>query len=171
MEEIWKDIKDYEGLYQVSNIGRVRSLITNKVLKPSNIRYSRVILYKNKEHTNFSVHRLVAEAFIPNPENKPEVDHINTITNDNRVENLKWVDRIENANNPLTIKHHSEYTRNGKLSKCLLQYTKDGELICEWPSLMEMHRQTGYDDGFVSRCCLGKNKSAYGFIWKYKEVK
>lgn len=90
--EIWKDIKDYEGMYQISNMGNVRSLMTKKNLKPeiANGGYLRVNLYKDGKGKKFRVHRLVAEAFIPNPDNKPTVDHINTIVSDNRVSNLRW---------------------------------------------------------------------------------
>ena len=114
--EIWKDIEGYEGLYKISNLGRVKSLNYNntgkeRILKLGGNRgnYPQVELGKNGERRTCLVHRLVAEAFIPNPDNKPCVDHINTIKTDNRVENLRWVTRKENANNPLT-KKHSEKT-------------------------------------------------------------
>ena len=106
--EIWKDIKEYEGLYQVSNMGRVKSLNYNrsgkeKIMKQSFDKgYLRVGLTKNRKIKTIKVHRLVAIAFIPNVENKPEVDHINTIKTDNRVENLRFVTGIENMNNELT---------------------------------------------------------------------
>ena len=129
-EEIWKPIKDFEGYYEVSNIGRVRSLNykrtgKGKILK--NIEdykgYLEVGLTKNGKRKQFKVHRLVAEAFIPNPENKPCIDHINTIKSDNRVENLRWVTYKENSNNEKTLekfkgenhhffgKHHTEETK------------------------------------------------------------
>lgn len=129
-EEIWKPIKDFEGYYEVSNIGRVRSLNykrtgKGKILK--NIEdykgYLEVVLTKNGKRKQFKVHRLVAEAFIPNPENKPCIDHINTIKSDNRVENLRWVTYKENSNNEKTLekfkgenhhffgKHHTEETK------------------------------------------------------------
>lgn len=120
-EEVWKPIKDYEGLYEISNLGRVKSLNyggtgKGKVLK--NIErsngYLGVRLTKNGKTKAFKVHRLVAEAFIPNPEDKPCVDHINTIKNDNRVENLRWATHKENMNNPLTKKKMSENYANFK---------------------------------------------------------
>lgn len=140
MVEIWKDIKGYEGLYQVSNLGRVKSLeriitkkngvtlpIKEKILQYGIDRkgYYFVGLYKNSKGKNKSIARLVAEAFIPNPDNKPEINHINTIRTDNRVwvnedgsieydkSNLEWCTHKENCNNPLT-KEHQKIAQTGK---------------------------------------------------------
>lgn len=122
-EEIWKPIKDYEGCYEVSNLGRVRSIkrtivkndgrvttYKERIIKPykNNQGYLIVGLYVKGKHEKFLVHRLVAEAFIPNPDNKPCIDHINTIRDDNIVENLRWATYEENNNNPLTNKKQSE---------------------------------------------------------------
>lgn len=126
MEEIWRDIEGYEGLYQVSNLGRVKSFdreyeawhsrgkkivthhIKGKITKGSltDKGYYKVSLTKEGVSISFFVHRLVAEAWIPNQKNKPFVDHINTIRTDNRVENLRWCNSKENANNELTLKKH-----------------------------------------------------------------
>lgn len=96
--KFWKDIEGYIGLYQVSNVGQVRSLITNKILKPVPNRkgYLQVSLSKNGEVKNFRIHRLVAKAFLPNEEELPEVDHINGNKTDNRMANLQWISGIEN---------------------------------------------------------------------------
>ena len=115
--EIWKDVQGYEGLYQVSNLGRVKSLgrfvdklkchywQEEKILKPrkNHYGYLRFNLYKDGKTKTFSVHRLVAVAFIPNPENKPQIDHINADKTNNTVNNLRWVTCKENINNPLTL--------------------------------------------------------------------
>lgn len=113
MEEIWKDIKGYEGLYQVSNLGRVKSF--HKYGKKGGLRsfrkdkdgYLTLFLHKEGRISVKKVHRLVAEAFIPNLHNKPCIDHINTIKTDNRVENLRWCTIKENSENPLSRKHLS----------------------------------------------------------------
>ena len=113
--EIWKDIKGYEGIYQVSNFGRVKSLervnsrgntVKERILKPHKTEkgYLHIVLCKDGKTKLYRVHRLVATYFIPNPENKPEVDHINGQKDDNRVENLRWVTSKENINNPTTKK-------------------------------------------------------------------
>lgn len=119
--EIWKAINGYEGLYEVSNLGNVRSLDRKCTFKGKvSIRkgcllkkridrygYYYFILCKDGKIKNFRAHRLVAEAFIPNEENKTQIDHINTIRTDNRVENLRWVTSKENSNNPLSLNNYS----------------------------------------------------------------
>lgn len=124
LEEVWKPVVGYEGLYEVSNLGRVRSLRYKKIKKLSLTKYGYYIVgfcinYKNNVHL---VHRLVAEAFLPNPNNLPEVDYINTDRTDNRLENLRWVTRKENMNNPITIERAKD-TFNKKTyhekEKCL----------------------------------------------------
>ena len=109
MEE-WRNIRGYEGLYQVSSIGRVRNTKTGRVLKGSkdNHGYLKVDLYKNNTRKSHKVHRLVAKAFVENPKSKPCIDHINTIKTDNYFKNLRWVSYKENNNNELTRKHSSE---------------------------------------------------------------
>lgn len=181
MKEIWKDIV-YEGInyegYQVSNWGRVKTfnyLHHNgvvKIMKQNKVAggYMRVVLYKDGKRHRCMVHRLVAEAFIPNPENKPCVDHINTIRTDNRVENLVWKTHKENSNNPLTREHISKSTMNNKRSKTVIQYTLDGEFVREYPSANEVQRQNeGFWQGGVSACCRGKIPQYRDFIFKYKE--
>lgn len=175
-EEIWRNIEEYKGLYQVSNLGRVMSfdrwvigksnskrLIKGKILKTvGNNDYQHVLLCKNGKWKWFYVHRLVAQAFIPNPDNLTEVNHINEIKQDNRVVNLEWCNRVYNLTYGTRIKQMVD-----KTSKTVYQYTLDGELIAEYPSTMEVQRQLGYGQGNISKCCLGKRKTAYGYIWKY----
>lgn len=169
--EVWKDIKVYEGLYQVSNYGRVKSLnyhLTKKemVLKasPDCGGYLKVVLYKNGKRKHFLVHRLVAEAFLPNPDNLPQINHKDEDKTNNIVENLEWCDVRYNIN----YGTHNERVAE-KLSKPVLQFTIDGRLLKEWSSASECCRN-GFGKGNVAACCRGKRKSAYNFIWKYKEV-
>lgn len=185
MIEIWKDIKDFEGLYQVSNLGRIKSLKFRKerILKPQKHKngYLYINLYKGNKIKHYSIHRLVAEAFVYNPDpiNNIEVDHLNTNPSDNRAENLEWVDHIKNRHNPLTEQHHIDcqkgekscwYGKYGKehhSSKPVLQFDLDGNFIKEWECTRQIERELGISRGNISSCCLGNYKTAYSFIWRY----
>lgn len=171
-EEIWRDIEGYEGLYQVSDKGRVRSLKYGKehILKPERTHngYLRVNLCKNEKQKHFLVHRLVALTFITNPNNLPDVNHKDENKENNRVENLEWCDCKYNINYGTRTQRIAEKNTNGKLSKPVLQYTLDGKFVKKWKSVIDVQRNLGYSCGNISSCCLGKRKSANGFIWKYK---
>ena len=167
MEEIWKDKKDYEGHYQVSNFGRVKSIKFGKeiILKQHiNIKggYYYVCLLKNGKHKNYYVHRLVAQAFIDNPNNLPEVNHKDECKTNNVVSNLEWCDRKYNHNYG-TINERISQSQ----SKPVLQYDLNGNLIKEWKSINECGRN-GFNQGDICKCCNGKRKTAKGFIWVYK---
>jgi len=167
-KEIWRDIEGYEGLYQVSSEGRVKSLKrkrrkNERILKPSSDRgYLYVDLCAGGKRKRHKVHRLVCKAFHENPENKPEVNHINEKASDNRACNLEWCTRKENCN------HGTRTERSAKTqSKPVGQYTRDGELIKIWPSVRGTERKTGFSHCYISQAANGKCKQAYGFIWKY----
>lgn len=167
MDEIWRDIDGYEGLYQISNKGRVKSLYkgSERILNPDiDTGYYRIVLYNDSVKKHFLLHRLVAQAFIPNPYNLPEVNHKDENKKNNCVYNLEWCDRRYNNNYG---------TRNERVgdsqSKPIFQYSKSGDFIREWKSAHEVERVLGIDQGNISKCCKGKLKSAGGFVWKYKE--
>lgn len=186
MTEIWKDIKDYEGLYQVSNLGRVKSLdhyvkhpkgslrlIKERILKPflQKTGYLIVTLSKNNIKTSYNVHRLVAEAFVYNPYNKMCINHLNKNRTDNRADNLEWCTYKENNN----WSNHNELVSNSLInninkSKPILQYTLDMIFVTEYPSIMEASRQTGINNSNICQCCKGNKNYPYagGYIWKYK---
>ena len=175
--EEWRDVVGYEGRYQVSSMGRVKSLERKvrhwrggeriqkeRILKPSNDRrgYLLVSLCDGEKRKTFSVHRLVCQAFHENPDNKPQVNHINEIKTDNRACNLEWCTCKQNVN------HGTRTERSAKSrSKPVGQYTLDGELVKIWPSPCEAGKQIGLSDSHVSKVANGKLKTAYGYIWKY----
>ena len=170
--EIWKDIEGYPD-YKVSSLGRVKSLKfgKEKILKSGKNKkgYLQVALCKEGKLKTFKVHRLVAEAFIPNPDNKPHLDHINTDRTDNRAENLSWVTHKENCNNPITIENYSKCKLGllNHITKPIVQFTKDGKFVRKWDSMIEVERDLGFCSGYISKCCKGKYKTAYGFKWCY----
>ena len=177
-EEVWRDIEGHEGLYQVSSEGRIKSLkrtiikkdgrkqtVKERILKgtPDKDGYLKIGLYCGTGKQKwFQVHRLVGEAFIQNPDEKPQINHINEIKIDNRACNLEWCTCKRNIN------HGSRNERVAKaLGKPIGQYNLDGQLIKVWPSAREARRQTGFDQGYVSAVARGKYKQAYSYIWKY----
>lgn len=182
MKEIWKPIKGYEGLYEISNLGRVKSLsrvtphngrvYPTKILKPhiNTKKYLDVELSQNGLKQRYRIHRLVAETFIPNPNNKPQVNHIDCDKSNNRVDNLEWCDNSENQRHAFAhgLNHRGKFGDSPK-AKSVLQYTLDGILMREWDSIVRVKKECGYSDGYISQCCKGKYKHAYGYVWKYKE--
>lgn len=177
--EIWKDVIGYIGLYQVSNKGNVKSLDMvlpynrygkqtqrirkGKILTLTKVKngYLRVIMSNNGKHKLNLVHRLVAQAFIPNPNNYKEVNHINCDKTNNCVENLEWCSSSYN-------KIHGFQNKLYKCEKPIIQM-KGCVVIKEYKSAMECKRQTGYSPQNIGKVALGKRKSAYGYQWKYKE--
>lgn len=163
MKEIWKDIENYEGLYQVSNFGNVKNK-NNKILKCSdNKGYKVVHLYKNKITKAFKVHRLVAKAFIPNIENKEQVDHINEIKHDNREKNLRWVSNKENM-----IYYYKNHKR--EKTKKILQLDLNDKLIKKWKSCHEIENELKINHKDIISCCKGYYKTYKNYKWKFENI-
>lgn len=188
MEEIWKDIKGYEGIYQVSNFGRVRSLdrtvadkrgrtlkIKGKILSPSvspKGGYLGIALCKNGKSHSMKVHRLVAEAFIPNDNNLPCINHKDEDTSNNKASNLEWCTWKYNDN----YGKHSERISKSH-SKRVAQYTLEGELVAVYDNAFYASRAVGVGDSQIRSCAAGKTrkgkhglqtfKTAGGYKWKY----
>lgn len=182
MKEIWKDIPGWEGLYQASTLGRIRSYpqarcqrnrwgtLTlyhkkGKILKPNDIHgYQQIDLHRNKKIYSYYVHRLVAITFVPGYKEGMEVNHKNEIRSDNRAENLEWVTHEDN------LKYGSHNSRISKSnSKAVLQYSMDGNFIAEYPSATIAAKETGISLPSIAICAQGKFKTMCGYIWKYKD--
>lgn len=193
---MWKKIEDFEN-YEVSANGEVRSLNYARsgesgLLKPqmSSNGYLVVGLSKNNKHCTKTVHRMVAQAFIPNPCRLRDVDHINGDRTDNRVENLRWCSHKDNTNynicrhrmseahtgKILSDQHRSNISKGNKgkpkpyCEKKINQYSLDGEFIKTWKSTMEIERELGFRHNNISNACKGKLKTAYNYKWKYFEL-
>lgn len=165
MNEIWKNIKGYEGLYQVSNLGRVRSLKKIYIFHQNKNSggYIVITLTKNKIGKSYSVHRLVAQAFIPNPENKPQVNHIDGDKTNNNVSNLEWCTQSENQI------HCYKNNLQTKGTKKVIQYDLNNNYIKTWNSLTEAGKELNINHSKISLVCNGKRKKAGGYIWRYYE--
>lgn len=176
--EEWKDIKGYEGIYQVSNFGNIKSLYGKEHLikpfpRPNG--YLGIMLYKNGKTHPRSIHRIVAETFISNPEDKEQVNHINGIKTDNTTNNLEWCTRKENMahswkNGLRQFSEKRKIEMRKKMSIEVLQYDKNGKFIKEWESAKVAGKVLGISQQCISNCRAGKTKSAGGYIWKYKEI-
>lgn len=169
MEEIWRDIKDYKNLYQVSNFGNVRSLkrknTNGKILKPIKDKdgYFRVTLSKNNVRKNYFVHRLVAQSFIPNVCNLPQVNHKDVNPSNNRAENLEWCNSKYNNTYGDRLKRLSK-----NLSKPIIQYDFNLNYIKEWISAKEASTTLNINRTNIVSCLKGKRNFAGNYIWKYK---
>ena len=186
--EVWKDVKGYEGLYKVSNTGKVKSFQRNREKLLSDKYYEngylRASLSKNNEKKKVLIHRLVAETFIPNPENKPEVNHIDGNKKNNNASNLEWCTRCENVKHAwktgLNEEHREKLSKTAyktvnklweKNKKPVIQMDLDGNFIREFDSAKEAFEYYGIKrlQTSISACCTGRRKTAHGYKWKFKE--
>ena len=173
--EIWKDIPNYENLYQVSNQGNVKSVCFSKMLKssPNNCGYYKVELYKDKKPKVFYVHRLVAISFIPNPENKKQINHIDGNKANNNVSNLEWCTASENQIHAINHNLRERSPMIGRkgcmhpTSKKILQYDKSGNFIREWDCVSDAAKSLNISTGCISNNLCKRTKSSKGYIWKY----
>lgn len=168
--EIWKDVKGYEGLYQVSNLGNVKSLRCGKNLALSydSKKYLTAHLCVKGKDKRIKVHKLVALAFIPNYNNFSQVNHKDENKENNKVENLEWCDNFYNCNYG---------TRNNKISvsrkkqlKQIYQFTINGDFIKQWESAAQIKEKLNISKSSVYRCCEGIYLQAGGYVWKYKKA-
>ncbi|MGN1269386.1 MAG: NUMOD4 domain-containing protein [Clostridia bacterium] len=183
MEEVWKDIKGYEGLYQVSNLGRIKSIPRHGTRKNIHIisqrhnkcGYKIVNLYKNAKGKAKTVHRIVAETFIENPLSKEDINHIDGNKENNNVTNLEWTSHKENMrharkNNLIKISNKviEQGRKIGKTrAKKVAQINNCNRTIKEWNSITEANRATGISISNISLCCTGKKEQAGGYKWKF----
>jgi hypothetical protein len=197
-EEIWKDIEGYEGLYQISNLGRVKSLpriVSNHLgshtskerilkLQYRKDKYINVHLLKDRIEKIYFVHRLVAKAFIPNPDCLPDINHKDENPSNNRVENLEWCTEEYNMNYGNCIeKRKATFARNESFLKAnvtkvrnksrgaetpICGTSKDGNIILSYRSITEASHKTGISKGHLGECVKGIRKSAGSYYWNYK---
>lgn len=182
--ETWKDIKGFEGIYQISNMGRLKSFKSDpsgRILSLKNRKgdYLSIVLCYGTKRRYTRIHRLVAEAFVPNPHNKPEVNHIDGNKQNNRADNLEWVTRTENHRHAIKmnpnilwgIVKYNRFTR----PKTIQQFSLDGNFVAEYPNAAEASRVTGICQRNILQVANrdeyrpGKTRSqAGGFIWRFK---
>lgn len=180
--EIWKPVVGYEEQYHVSNFGRVKSLeriiderhhckekyLTNDV---NHNGYCRVLLSMKGKSKHFSVHRLVAEAFIPNPQNKPQINHIDGNKSNNSVENLEWCTASENQIHARLEGLNQMVMNNEVCSKPVKMFSILGLHLYTFKSIHDAERHTGINHRSISACCKHKtgHRTAGGFVWEYAE--
>lgn len=190
MKEVWKDIKGYEGIYQVSSRGRVKSLsrtiidTVGRVIKKkekilsfrisSCTGYPMLNLFKDGKRTTVTVHRLVAEAFIPNPKNLPCVNHRDESRDNNHVDNLEWCTYKYN-NSYGTVRERQSKSLNAFFAshqeylRPIVQYSLTGDVVRCFKSIAEAEKHIGIDNSSIRHCCKNRVKIAYGYVWRYKD--
>lgn len=171
INETWKPVHGYEGLYEVSNLGNVISFHRNGRTMKQGLNkdgYLFVGLWNREKLRLHRVHRLVASAFIPNPENKGDVNHINGIKTDNTVENLEWATRKENIRHAWATGLVNEL--NPRRSRAVKQLDLDGGLLATYPTAINASKLTGAEKGNIAKCCNGIRNTAGGFRWAHAVI-
>lgn len=165
MIESWKDIEGYEGIYQISNLGRVKSLRNDIILKNriGSRGYCEVCLQHNRKVTQSKVHRLVANAFIPNPNNYSLVNHKDEDKTNNRVDNLEWCNSKYNCN----YGTRNERISKNKIRPKVIQKDKNNNIIKIWNGFTIIEKELGYSKTYIWECCNKKYNMAYGYFWEY----
>ncbi len=179
----WKDVKDYEGVYQVSDTGKVRrvgecrnqhtSWKSKNVLSPGDngSGYLKVNLSKNNKVKMFYVHRLVGKAFLPKPEEgRNQINHKDGDKSNNCVNNLEWMNNSENNKHSYDNLDRKTLKNNPKVSKPVIKLDKEGNILEKYPSVREASRQTGVSSGGISAVCRDKRKTAGGYKWQFQKV-
>lgn len=184
MKEVWKDVVGYEGFYEVSNLGNVRNVAVYsykykrvirrkaprmRILETTHDGYKRVLLCLYGKHKKWLVHRLVAQAFIPNVDDLPCINHKDEDTANNCVDNLEWCDWKYNSNYGTLPKRISERLAvNHPTAKAVFQYELDGTFVTAYPSLKDAARKVGkVGADMIGRACAGKAKTAAGYKWSF----
>lgn len=168
---MWKDIKGYEGRYQVSDEGQIRRVLTSgktKILKPyEGSKYNTLCLSKDQVKKTVHVHRIVAETFLEKPEGMCEVNHKDGNKRNNRLENLEWVTQRENLDHAITVLNHYPFGKPARKVRCLDKET--GRVVQEFNSMAEASRVIGKASArtSITLVCQGLQSSAYGYKWEY----
>ena len=164
--EVWKDVDGYNGLYDVSNYGRIRNHKKKNILHPSTDKgYKHICLRKNGVTKCYKVHRLVALAFIPNPDNKPQINHIDENRSNNNVENLEWCTAKYNSNYRERVKRMSK-SHEKKVSV----YDDKGNKIKTYESILIAAKENNLDSSSITKCCKHKRKMCGGMRWEYERI-
>lgn len=178
MEELWKPVIGFEGLYEVSNLGNIRSLDYRRTGSVHNLKpkkypkgYLGINLYKDKVAYTLYIHILILSAFIENPENKPTVNHKDGITSNNRLDNLEWATYSENHLHAFRCLNRIPsckgiFGSDSHLSKKVNQLCRSGEFIKEWGSIVEAAKELNISQSHISSCCSGRVKTIGGYIWE-----
>ena len=161
----WREVKEYSN-YEVNQLGEIRHKKRQKILKPrdNNGGYQYVNFKINGKNTNFAVHRIVANAFIPNPNGYTEVNHKDYNKKNNCVDNLEWVSSSQNKQHSY-LKQENKKTRG----KAVNQYTKEGIFLKTFDSVSDAAKELGCCVAAISNCCLGRTKTSQGFRWSFVE--